>query len=73
MQFIDFKKEHFTKDENTNSYLLEVPKDEIGFGTVSVHKKTEGDQLEEADYELVDDRDKVTIKMKNPEDIRINF
>ncbi|WP_294315010.1 hypothetical protein [uncultured Chryseobacterium sp.] len=41
MQFIEFKKEHFTHDEKQNSYFLEISKDEVGFGNLKIQKNTE--------------------------------
>jgi len=73
MQFIDFKKEHFTRPANSNKFYLDIPRDEIGFAEIDVRQATEDDQYEEADYEISDDLDKVVIKMRNPADIRVNF
>jgi len=73
MQFIDFKAEHFSKNEERNEYFIEISKDEIGFGTIEVHKRQDYDSLSEAQYELEEDISKVTIKMKEPADIRVNF
>jgi hypothetical protein len=73
MQFIDFKKEHFTKDEETGNYLLEISKDEVGYGDIKVKQKQDDDTFAEADYELIDDGDQVKIIMKTAHDIRVNF
>ncbi len=73
MQFIDFKKEHFTRPANSNKFYLDIPRDEIGFAEIDVKQATEGEQYEEVDYEISDDLDKVVIKMRNPADIRVNF
>lgn len=73
MQFIDFKKEHFAKNEETNDYFIEISKDEVGYGDIEVLEKQNDDHYLKADYELEDDIRKVTIKMKKPGDIRVNF
>lgn len=73
MQFIDFKKEHFTQDEETNDYFIEISKDEVGFGNIKVQAKQDDANYAEVDYELVDDLEKVTIRMEKPADIRVNF
>lgn len=73
MQFIDFKKEHFTKDENAGCFIIDISKDEVGFGKIKVQEKKDDEIFEEAQYELIDDVEKVTIKMKEPRDIRVNF
>ena len=36
MQFIDFKKEHFSQDEKEENYFIEISKDEIGYGDIEV-------------------------------------
>jgi len=73
MQFIDFKKEHFTQDEETNDYFIEISKDEVGFGNIKVQAKQDDTNYAEVDCELVDDLEKVTIRMEKPADIRVNF
>jgi len=73
MQFIDFKKEHFTEDENTNDFVIEISKAEIGFGEIRVQERKDDEIYEEADYQITDDPLKITIRMKKPADIRVNF
>ncbi|RKE80445.1 hypothetical protein [Epilithonimonas arachidiradicis] len=73
MQFIDFTKEHFRRPENTNKFLLDIPRDEVGFSEIDIHEKKDNDSYEEADYEIIDDMDKITIIMRSPADIRVNF
>jgi hypothetical protein len=73
MQFIDFKKDHFTQDEENNDFVIDISKDEIGFGEIKVQEKTDDDTYQEADYELEDNLDTISIRMKNPADIRVNF
>ncbi len=73
MQFIDFKKEHFSQDEKEVNYFIEISKDEIGYGDIEVLEKRNGETYAKTDYEIIDDVTKVTIKMKNPVDIRLNF
>ncbi|SEM31380.1 hypothetical protein [Chryseobacterium taichungense] len=73
MQFIDFKKEHFTQDEKTKDFVIDISKEEIGFGEITVQEKTDDETFTDADYEIKDDLNKVTIKMKKPADIRVNF
>lgn len=73
MQFIDFKKEHFTRPANSNKFLLDIPRDEIGFSEIDIKQAVDDNQYEEIDYEISDDLDRVIIKMRNPADIRVNF
>jgi len=73
MQFIDFKKEHFKEDEKTNDFVIEISKDEIGFGEIRVQERKDDEIYEDADYEITDNAVKVTIRMKKPADIRVNF
>jgi len=73
MQFIDFKKEHFKEDEKTNDFVIEISKDEIGFGEIRVQERKDDEIYEDADYEITDNPVKVTIRMKKPADIRVNF
>ncbi|WDF46054.1 hypothetical protein PQ459_14230 [Chryseobacterium sp. KACC 21268] len=73
MQFIDFKKEHFSKSEVNGDYYIEIPKEELGFGDIEVHEKKDGGHYSKADYSLDEDINKVTVKMKQPNDIRVNF
>ncbi len=73
MQFIDFKKEHFKEDEETNDFVIEIAKDEIGFGEIRVQERKDDEIYEDADYEITDNPVKVTIRMKKPVDIRVNF
>jgi hypothetical protein len=73
MQFIDFKKEHFSQDEKEENYFIEISKDEIGYGDIEVLEKRDDQIYAKTDYEIIDDVTKVTIKMKNPVDIRLNF
>lgn len=73
MQFIEFKKEHFTHDEEQNSYFLEISKDEVGFDNIKIQKKS-GDHLsDDLDYEIMDHPTRIRVVMKEPEDIRVNF
>ena len=69
MQFIDFKKEHFTRPASSNKFLLDI----IGFAEIDIKQAVDEDHYEEIDYEIFDDIDKVVIKMRNPADIRVNF
>jgi len=73
MQFIEFKEEHFSKDENTGQYFINIPKDEVNFKEIEVHQKDENDHFVKADYKTEDDINTVTVIMKNPADIRVNF
>lgn len=73
MQFIDFKKEHFTKDEDTHDFVIDISKDEIGFGEIRVQERKDDEIYDDADYEIEDNFDTVTVKMKKPADIRVNF
>lgn len=73
MQFIDFRKEHFTRNEKSDNYFIQISKDEIGFGDIEVLKQKDDESYVKADYELIDDVIKVTIKMKNLENIRVTF
>lgn len=73
MQFIDFKKEHFTRPANSNKFLLDIPRDEIGFSEIDIKQAVDDNQYEEIDYEISDDLDRVIIKLRNPADIRVNF
>ncbi|MCJ8152649.1 hypothetical protein MKJ01_02590 [Chryseobacterium sp. SSA4.19] len=73
MQFIDFKKEHFTHDEETGSYFIEIPKDEIDFGDIKVQEKKQDGAYSSTSCELVDESTMITIKMETPADIRVSF
>lgn len=73
MQFIDFKKEHFSRDEKEEDYFIEISKDEIGYGDISVSERQDDETYTRADYKIIDDVTKVTIKMISPADIRVNF
>ncbi len=73
MQFIDFRKEHFRRDEKSDHYFIQISKDEIGYGDIEVLKQKEDESYVKADYELIDDVIKVTINMKNLENIRVTF
>jgi hypothetical protein len=73
MQFIDFKKEHFTHDEETGSYFIEIPKDEVDFGDIKVQEKNEGASYAAASCELIDESTLITIRMETPADIRVSF
>ena len=73
MQFIDFKKEHFSKNEETEDYFIEIPKEEIGFGDIEVQEKKDDGHYSKAEYNVEEDINKVTVKMKKPNDIRVNF
>ena len=73
MQFIDFKAEHFSKNEETGEYFLEIPKVEVGFKDIEVQEKQEDGPFSKADYQSDEDIEKITIRMKKPRDIRVNF
>ncbi|SUX48723.1 hypothetical protein [Chryseobacterium indoltheticum] len=73
MQFIDFKKEHFSHNKEAGHYFIQISKDEVGYGDLEVLEKQDDDTYSKARYELVDDVSKVTIKMKNPGNIRVSF
>jgi hypothetical protein len=73
MQFIDFKKEHFSYNAVSGNYIIQLSKDEIGYENIEVLKKKDDHTYAKADYEIVDDAIKIIIKMKEPEDIRVNF
>ncbi|WP_027387800.1 hypothetical protein [Chryseobacterium gregarium] len=73
MQFIDFKKEHFTHDEETNAYFIEIPKDEVDFGDIKVQEKKEDGTFAAANPELIDESTRITIRMETPADIRVSF
>lgn len=73
MQFIDFKKEHFSKSEETEDYFIEILKEEIGFGDIEVQEKKDDGLYSKAEFNVEEDINKVTIKMKQPIDIRVNF
>lgn len=78
MQFIDFKKEHFTKDEDADFYFIDLFKEEIGFGEIGFgeikveEKKSDGNSGD-MKYQLDDEIDKITIKIQKPCDIRVYF
>ncbi|WP_294288832.1 hypothetical protein [uncultured Chryseobacterium sp.] len=73
MQFIEFKKEHFTHDENQNSYFLEISKDEVGFDNIRIQKKNNSHLSDDLDYEIIDHPTRIRVVVKEPEDIRVNF
>lgn len=73
MQFIDFTKEHFTKDDATENYSLKISKDEVGYGDIEVLEKQDYDTYTKAEYEISDDINEITITVKNPGDIRVSF
>jgi len=73
MQFIDFKKEHFTKNDDTGDYFIEISKDEVGYGELKVQEKKNDDTYADFDFETIDSLDKVTIKTAEPHDIRVHF
>lgn len=73
MQFIDFKKEHFSHDEATGHYFLEIPKDEVDYENVKIQQRN-GDQLsDEIDYDLIDHPTRIRVILKDAQDIRVNF
>lgn len=73
MQFIDFKKEHFSYNEEAGRYFIQISKDEVGYGDIEVFEKQDDETYSIANYELVDDLNKITIKMKDPGNIRVKF
>jgi len=73
MQFIDFKKKHFTKNDDTGDYFIEISKDEVGYGELKVQEKKNDDTYADFDFETIDSLDKVTIKTAEPHDIRVHF
>lgn len=73
MQFIDFKAEHFSKNEDTGDYTIEIPIEEVGFGDIEVHTKEDDGHYSKGEYNLEVDINKITIKMKEAADIRVNF
>lgn len=73
MQFIDFKKEHFTCNEETGGYFIEIPKDEVDFGDITVKEKKEDGTYTGAHCELIDETTRITIKIETPVDIRVSF
>lgn len=73
MQFIDFKKEHFSYNAVSGNYIIQLSKDEVGYESIEVLKKHDDHTYKKANYEIIDDVTKFTIKMKEPADIRVNF
>ncbi len=73
MQFIDFKKEHFSQNDITKNYFIQISKDEVGYGDIEVLEKQDDETYKKAEYDLTDEVNKITIKMKNACDIRVNF
>ncbi|QQQ29153.1 hypothetical protein [Chryseobacterium indoltheticum] len=73
MQFIDFKKEHFSHNEAAGSYFIQISKDEIGYRDIEVLEQLDDETYSKTEYELVDEVSKITIKMKDPTNIRVNF
>ena len=73
MQFIEFKKEHFTHNAEKNNYFLEIPKDEVDFGNVKIQKRQDDHVLDDIDYDIIDHPTRITVILKTPEDIRVNF
>jgi hypothetical protein len=73
MQFIDFKEEHFTQNEETGDYSIIISKDEIGYSEIEILEKQDDNHYSKAEYELEDSVENVTIKMKKPGEIRVNF
>lgn len=73
MQFIEFKKEHFTHDEEQNHYFLEISKDEVGFDGIRIQHKKNDHLSDDIDYDLLDQPTRIRVVMKTPEDIRVNF
>lgn len=73
MQFIDFKEEHFTQNEETGDYSIIISKDEIGYGEIEILEKQDDNHYSKAEYEFEDSVENVTIKMKKPGEIRVNF
>ncbi|UZT97968.1 hypothetical protein ODZ84_22845 [Chryseobacterium fluminis] len=73
MHFIDFKKEHFNHNEKTESYFIQISKEEIGSFDIEVLEKQNDETYSKTDCEILDEVNKITIKMKNPQDIRVKF
>lgn len=73
MQFIEFKKEHFTRDEEQNHYFLEISKDEVGFDNLRIQQKKDGHFSDDLDYDIIDHPTRIRVIVKQPEDIRVNF
>lgn len=73
IQFTVFTKDSFTRPNNSNKFLLEIPRDDIGFVEIDIREKKDSDTCEEIDYEIIDEMDKITIMMKHPKNIRVNF
>ena len=73
MQFIEFKKEHFTHDEEQNRYFLEVSKSEVEFENIKIQQKKDDHLSDNIKYEIVDHPTRIKVIMKEPEDIRVNF
>ncbi|WP_294246493.1 hypothetical protein [uncultured Chryseobacterium sp.] len=72
MQFIDFKKEHFSYDREKKQYLLELFKEGIGYGEIKVLQK-QCDTFANIAYEIIHDPERAYILMKSPYDIRVFF
>jgi hypothetical protein len=53
--------------------LLEILKEEVGYGQIKVQKKDSKGTHKDFSYDLLDDLLKVTIVLKEPCDIRVYF
>ncbi|WP_295230719.1 hypothetical protein [uncultured Chryseobacterium sp.] len=73
MQFIDFTTDHLTYDDGSENYYIEIPKDEIGDGEVTVKLKQEDGTYADMDCDIESDFNKVRISMDMPVDFRVQF
>jgi len=72
MQFIDFKKEHFSYDQEKNQYLLELFKEDTGYSKTQVRNK-QYDTFTDVAYEIRHDPERACILKKSPYAIRAFF
>ncbi|WP_294276412.1 hypothetical protein [uncultured Chryseobacterium sp.] len=73
MQFIDFTTDHLTYDDGSENYYIEIPKDEIGDGEVTVKLKQEDGTYADMDCNIESDFNTVRISMDMPVDFRVQF
>lgn len=64
MQFIDFKKEHFSYDRQKNQYLLELFREEAGYSEIKVIDKWH-DPFTDIAYEIRHDPEQAYVLMKS--------